>query len=312
MPDQTPTAHKRTRDTFGGLLAIVLWSATFALARSLSEQVGSLTAGAAVYLFGGALCLLRLWRSPGSVRQLRAVSRRYLWGCGILFVLYTALVYLAVGLAKGRQQLLEIALVNYLWPAATVLLSIPLLQQRPHWLLLPGTALTLAGVFLSMTQGAQVSWRSFREILETNPIAYLLVLTAAIAWALYSILARRWSGPDGGGAVDLFLPVTGIVLLAMRFVLPDPGSWNLWAVLETGVLGAITTLAYALWDGAMRRGDLLLVASCSYFTPLLSTLVSCAYLRVRPSSELWVGCALIVAGSWIAWRSKSSTRPGQA
>ena len=46
--------------TGGGLGAILLWSATFAFARSLSEQVGPITAGTAVYLIGGCLCLARL------------------------------------------------------------------------------------------------------------------------------------------------------------------------------------------------------------------------------------------------------------
>ena len=40
-------------NTGGGLGAILLWSATFAFARSLSEQVGPLTGGAVAYLIGG-------------------------------------------------------------------------------------------------------------------------------------------------------------------------------------------------------------------------------------------------------------------
>jgi drug/metabolite transporter (DMT)-like permease len=298
--------------TAGGLLAIVLWSATFALARSLSEQVGSLTAGAAAYLFGGVVCLLRLCWSPTPVSQLLKLPRRYVSGCGFLFVLYTALIYLAVGLAKDRGQLLEIALVNYLWPAATVLFSIPLLNKRASLPLLPGTLLALAGVFLVMTQGALVSWPSFREHLQRNPAAYLLVLIAAVAWALYSNLARRWSEPGTGGAVELFVPATGLVLLVMRLFSPEPASWSAHAVGEAGVLGAITALAYGLWDVAMRKGNLLLVAACSYLTPLLSTLVSCAYLKVMPGSQLWGGCALIVVGSLVSWRSVSEAGSGTA
>lgn len=81
---------------------------------------------------------------------------------------------------------------------------------------------------------------------------------------------------------------------------------------EAGVLGAITALAYALWDVAMRKGNLLLVAACSYLTPLLSTLVSCAYLKVMPGSQLWVGCALIVVGSLVSWRSVFEAGSGKA
>jgi drug/metabolite transporter (DMT)-like permease len=67
----------------------------------------------------------------------------------------------------------------------------------------------------------------------------------------------------------------------------------------------MTALAYVLWDVAMRKGNLLLVVACSYFTPLLSTLVSCVYLKVSPSPKLWIGCLLLVSGSLITWRSVS-------
>ena len=297
--------------TGGGLGAILLWSATFAFARSLSEQVGPITAGTAVYLIGGCLCLARLAWSRKGITELLKLPRLYLLGCGSLFIFYTAAIYLAVGLAKDRQQLLEIALVNYLWPALTVLFSLPLLKKRASFWLVPGTALALTGVFLVMMQGAHVSWVSWREHLQNNPAAYALALTAAISWALYSNLARRWAEPESGGAVELFLLATGLVLLAFRLVISEPTGWSFRAVGEASALAAVTALAYALWDVAMRKGNLLLVVACSYFTPLLSTVVSCLYLGVSPSPKLWIGCLLLVSGSLITWRSVSD-RPAPA
>ena len=292
--------------TGGGLGAILLWSATFAFARSLSEQVGPLTAGAAAYLIGGCLCLARLAWSRKGITELLKLPRLYLLGCGSLFVFYTAAIYLAVGLAKDREQLLEVALVNYLWPALTVLCSLLLLKKRASLWLVPGTALALTGVFLVMTQGAHVSWVSWREHLQNNPAAYALALTAAISWALYSNLARRWSEPESGGAVELFVPASGLVLLALRLATTEPTGWSLRAVGEALGLAAVTTLAYGLWDVAMRRGNLLLVVACSYFTPLLSTVVSCLYLKVSPGPTLWLGCVLLVSGSLVTWRSVSA------
>jgi drug/metabolite transporter (DMT)-like permease len=226
-----------------------------------------------------------------------------LFGCGTLFVLYTVLIYLAVGLARDRAQLLEIALLNYLWPALTILCSLVLLRRRASLLLVPGTIVALTGVFLVMTQGASVSWGSFVGHLHTNPVAYGLAAGAALAWALYSNLARLWSAPHSPGAVELFIPVTGLIMLGLRLCVTESPQWHLQAIFEAGALGGITALAYALWDTAMRKGDLLLVAACAYFTPLLSTVVSCAYLGVAPGASLWIGCALIVIGSLVSWRS---------
>lgn len=291
--------------TGSGLGAILLWSVTFAFARSLSEKVGPLTAGAAAYLIGGLFCMLRLGCSPKPLTRLFRLPRAYLFGCGSLFIINTTTTYLAVGRARDREQLLEIALVNYLWPALTILFSLPLLKKRCSFRLLPGTALALTGVFLVMTQGAGFSWVSLREHLQVNPGAYALAMAAAVSWALYSNLARRWSGPESGGAVELFLPATGLVLLALRLATTEPANWTGQAIGEASGLAAVTGLAYVLWDFAMRKGNLLLVAACSYFTPLLSTVVSCIYLKVSPGPKLWIGCLLLVSGSIITWSSVS-------
>lgn len=300
---------KGTFHTAGGLVAILLWSSTIAVARGLAEQAGALTGAAAVYSVGGLCCLAQVgwrWRREEGA-SFRTLSPRYLWGCGALFVLYTILLYLAVGLARSREQVLEVGLVNYLWPAATVLLSLPLLGCQARWgRLLPGTLLALAGELLVMTQGAGISWRSALREVQSNPVAYLLALVAALAWALYSNLARRWSTPGARGAVDLFIPATALALWALSFGRSDPVTWTPRALTEAAVLGVITVVAYGLWDAAMRRGNHLLVAVCSYFTPLLSTAVSCVYLGVHPGARLWVGCGLLIAGSLLSWRGVRS------
>jgi drug/metabolite transporter (DMT)-like permease len=128
---------------------------------------------------------------------------------------------------------------------------------------------------------------------------------AAISWGVYSNLTRRWTEPGTDGAVELFVPATGIVLLGMRLLITEPTGWNVRAVGEAAGLAAVTTLAYYLWDISMRKGNLLLVIASSYATPLLSTAVSCLYLSVTPSPRLWAGCLLLVTGSVITWRSLS-------
>jgi drug/metabolite transporter (DMT)-like permease len=297
--------------TAGGLAALVLWSLTVAFARRLSEQLGPLMAGACVYLIGGALCLAPLVRRRGAVWGLVKGSPWYVFGCGFLFVLYTAVLFLAVGSAADRSQAIEIGLVNYLWPTATVLLSLVLLNQRAGWLLLPGTVLALVGEFLVITHGDSVSWGSFWGHLQANPGPYVLAFVGAVSWGLYSTLARRWSRPGAGGAVELFIPAAGVTLLILSLLSGESPVWSIRTGGEAVVLAGATVLAYTLWDGAMRKGNLLFVAACSYFTPLLSTLVSCAYLRVEPGWRLWAGCLLLVLGSLMTWRSVSDRSPGR-
>jgi drug/metabolite transporter (DMT)-like permease len=296
--------HNLSSSTINGFLAIFLWSTTVALARSLSEQIGPITAAASVYMIASVACIAHLLFSKSKRLHIMQLPRRYVLWCGVLFVLYMLVLFLAVGLARNRNQVLEVGLLNYLWPTLTILFSLVLLNKKAGVFLLPGTLIGLSGVVLVLTQqGTSIAWQSFAKNLLSNPVAYSLGLTAAVSWALYSNLTRRWAGDERTGAVDIFLPATGIILLMIHLLVKENGLWNVRAVLEVGYLGVITWLAYKLWDVAMRKGDVVLVAACSYLTPFFSTLVSCVYLRVKADVSLWIGCVLIVVGSLLSWRS---------
>jgi len=292
------------RDTILGLAAILLWSATVALARSLAERLGPLTAGAAVYLGAGACLGGQLLATERSFRALRGLPRRYVWGCGALFVLYTLTLFLALGLAADRRQTLEVGLLNYLWPALTILFSLVLLGRRASLALIPGTLLALYGIVLVLTPDTAVSGGALAAGFRSNPGAYGLGIVAAVTWALYSNLTRRWAEPDtGAGAVLLFVLATGLAFWLLRLLRPESGAWGIRAAAEAAVLALATALAYVFWDRAMRAGDVVLVASCSYLTPFFSTVVSSLYLGVWPGASLWLGCGLIIAGSLVSWRA---------
>ena len=297
--------HRTGRGTLAGLVSILLWGWTVALARSLTEQLGMFRAAASVYAFGGACCLLVLAVKPYKARELRRQPRRYLFICGSLFVLYMVVLFVAIGLSVDREQVLEITLINYLWCPLTLLISIPVLGKRAGPLVVPGTVCALAGIFLVIKQDFSAPWSSLLSNAAANPLAYLLAFAAAVMWALYSNLTRRLAGAEGTSGAFLFLPVTGAVLLAVSLTNPEEGAWTVRAVIETALLGASTTIAYLLWDVAMRKGDVVLVAAGSYFVPLLATLVSCLYLTIVPGLPLLAGCLLLVAGSLLSWKSIS-------
>lgn len=293
----------RDGNTWLGLLAVLLWSSTVALARSISEGVGPLTAGASVFATAGIVLTIGLGFERRPLSRLRSLPRAYLFGCGALFLAYTAALFLALGLATGREQAIEVGLVNYLWPALTILLSLVILSKKARFGLIPGTVLALLGVVLVLTQGGSVSWQSLSANVSGNPVAYVLGLTAALSWALYSNLARRWAAPESGGGVPLFVVAAALAFSLLRLVFPEESGWSVRVVVEIALLGVATALAYLFWDIAMRRGDVVLVASCSYLTPFLATAFGCAYLGVMPGAQLWLGCLFIIGGSLLSWRS---------
>jgi drug/metabolite transporter (DMT)-like permease len=280
-----------------GLAAIVLWGSSVALQRSLGEQLTPIGAAAAVYLVSAAASAAYLALRPGGLRAILRLPPRYLLVCGGLFVGYVPCYYLAVGWASGRQQAIEAGIINYLWTAATVVFSVPLLGKRARWTLLPGAGLALAGIVLVMLPG-EWSAGEFLANLRGNWRPYALALVGALSWGLYSNLSRRWSPPEAPSAVPLFLIATGLAMGGLWLAFPGSASWTARTVGEVIFMGMlVTSLGYLFWDMAMRRGNLVLVGSLSYFAPLLSAAVGALYLRVRPGPGLWIGCGLIVAGA---------------
>jgi drug/metabolite transporter (DMT)-like permease len=214
-------------------------------------------------------------------------------------------VYLAVGLASDRQQVLEVGLINYLWPAFTLLFSVFLLGKNARFSLIPGMILGFLGAFLVLTQGDSIAWASFSRNVTTNSWAYSLALMAALSWGLYSNLSRRWGGTMSGNAVPFFMMATGLILLFIRFLFPEQSLWSLRSVAEVLFMSLATLFSYIFWDLAMRKGDIVLVAAASYFIPFLSTLVSSLYLGITAGLRLWFGCGCIILGSLISWLSVS-------
>ena len=84
-----------------------------------------------------------------------------------------------------------------------------------------------------------------------------------------------------------------------RLLFAEPTRWTARAGAELAYMVVGSNLAYAFWERAMRRGDIVFVAAASLFTPLLSTLVSTLYLGARPGPRIWLGCAMIMAGAVI-------------
>jgi len=289
--------------TLSGFLAILLWSSTVAFTRSISVNLGPFTSGASIYLIAGILLyLIRSIKSHSFIARNKP-SPLYILGCGILFLIYTVSLYIAISLAKNTTQTLEIGLINYLWPGLTILLSIPILGKKANFWLFPGTFLALGGVYLVLTQGTTSNWMSIVENFQNSTVPYLSGFLAAMAWALYSNFSRRWGDADSEGAVPLFSITTGLTFLILAIIFPEKMNWNSRVILEILIFSFATALAYLSWDISMRKGKIILVAAGSYLVPLLSTIVSSIYLRIIPTSNLWWGCGLIVVGSIISWRS---------
>ncbi len=299
--------HLRTNPTILGLIAIFIWGSFTALLRSVSEQFG-ITLGPALLYSVAAIMLL--WRQP--VGSLHHFPKRYLFLGGALFASYEVLLSLAVAMAETRMQSIEISLINYLWPSFIVLFAIPINRVRLSWFALPAILLTFIGLLTALIGGSGHSFSTFLEHLKHNPKPYVMVFIAALLWGLYCNIAKKES--KGANGVPIFFALVAILLWAKFFIGLINGYESiplhppLRALLELLLAGVLIGLSYTLWESGIQRGNMVLLATLSYFTPLLSILFSSFWLNVTPTLNFWIGAICVTVGSLLAFLAQRAPK----
>lgn len=283
------------RATLTGLLAIVLWSTSVGLIRSLTEALGPI-GGAAMIYSTSTLCLLAFYGFP----RIKTLPRVYLFAGGAMFVCYEIFLSLSIGLADSRMQAIEIGMINYLWPSLTVFFSLFINQQKSRFLLWPGLALSLGGIVWIMKGESDWTPELLWNNILANPLAYSLAFSAALTWALYCNITRRYG--QGKSGVSLFFFVASL-LLWVQYAVSTEGaiSLTLPSSLQLLFMGTSTALAYSVWNIGIQHGNLTLLATASYFTPVLSTLLAALWLNITPAISFWQGVVMVTAGSLLCW-----------
>ncbi|MEQ9873129.1 aromatic amino acid DMT transporter YddG [Pectobacterium brasiliense] len=288
------------RATLTGLLAIVLWSTSVGLIRSLTEALGPI-GGAAMIYSTSTLCLLAFYGFP----RIKTLPRVYLFSGGSMFVCYEIFLSLSIGLADSRMQAIEIGMINYLWPSLTVFFSLFINQQKSRFLLWPGLALSLGGIVWIMKGESDWTPELLWNNILANPLAYSLAFSAALTWALYCNITRRYG--QGKSGVLLFFFVASL-LLWVQYAFSTEGaiSLTLPSSLQLLFMGTSTALAYSVWNIGIQHGNLTLLATASYFTPVLSTLLAALWLNITPAISFWQGVVMVTAGSLLCWYATRS------
>jgi len=295
------TDHTARNATLLGLVALLIWSSSIAIFKSLQEQLGSMTAAALIYttagVFGMAAQVLA-WRKRPPVWH--SVPLVYWLGGGICFVIYYVGFFTALGQTSNSQQVMEVTLINYLWPGLTMALSVPILRRRARLWLLPGILLTLTGIAFGLLQqnGRAFSFEVLVLNIRTHWAPYLVMAVAAFAWALYSNLSRRFGSTLGGLVLPFFLLGAGLAMIPLRYLFNETTVWTARAAWEFAFsVLFVALLANVFWNTAMRRGNITVVSLAAYFTPLMAILINGLYLHIGISLNLWVAGALVVAGA---------------
>lgn len=291
-------AHKYT---LYGVLAILLWSCVIGVARQVAELLGPIGGAASIY----SVATLFLIFTVG-IPKPRDLSLRYVVIAGGLFVAYEIFLSLALGMANDRQQALEMAVVNYLWPALTVLMAVIISDKKTNVWVYPSALLSFVGVAWAITGDESLSLAQISSNVMSNPVTYSMAFIGAFLWAIYCNVVKKLA--NGTNAITLFFLMTAVVLWVQYGVSSEPAlNITTESSITVVIAGILMAGGYALWNLGIMHGNMVLLATLSYFTPIFATLISSVILGIALSHGFWQGVVMVVIGSLICWRATKNS-----
>lgn len=287
--------QKSSHATSVGLIAILLWSTTVALIRSVTEQMGLIGGAAILYTISAITLLLVV-----GTKSWKTMPRFYmLFGC-ILFVVYELCLSISIGMATTRSQVIEVGMLNYLWPSLTTLLALFMNKERAKWWIVIGLALALFGVVVVLSGDRGISLEQIHDNITSNPWSYALAAAGALIWAFYCNVTKRYA--NGHNGVVLFTLMTAVALWVMYFADgASPIHVNVRTAIEVLISGIAMGAAYGCWNVGILKGNLVLLATASYFTPVLSTLFAAFFLNIDLTMTFMQGVLFVTLGSLVCW-----------
>lgn len=287
--------------TLIGLIAVLLWSSIVGLIRSVSESLGATGGAAMMYSVASVFLLISI-----GFPKISEFPRRYLiWG-SLLFVSYELCLALSIGYSNTNRQAIEVGMVNYLWPALTMVAAILFNNQKTNWLVIPGFVIAILGIcwVLGGEQGLDLA--SMLENIKDNPLSYGLAFIGALIWAAYcTVTARIANGKNG---VTFFFMLTALVLWMKYLIIGGaPMVFDFHAVIYLVLAAAAMGFGYAAWNVGILHGNVTILAGASYFIPVFSAALAAIVLNTPLSISFWQGAAMVCIGSvlcWLATRQK--------
>lgn len=287
-----------------GIITVAVWGVTFVNTR---YAISGGLHPAELFFLRFSLAYLCIW-----VFSLVRSKRRTLWSDSLKDELIFALLGITGGslyfttenFAVKYTYVNNVSFIVCTAPLITILLA----RVFTHGLrmskrLILGSLLALLGVGVVIFNG--------HFVLQLNPKGDLLALSAAISWAVYSLVIKSVS--DGRyGAVFVTRKVFAYGLLTIIPIFAfDPWHVNIDMLSHPAVwgnllfLGIIASFAcFVIWSWVIKRIGALKATNYVYLNPLTTVIASAVALDEPMTLLAGVGSVLILAGVYFANTAK--------
>ncbi|WP_163336960.1 DMT family transporter [Desulfopila sp. IMCC35008] len=275
------------------ILTTLFWSGNFVISRGMHADIPPLALSfwrwVVAFLILSLFAVRHLWGQ----RQLARTHLRFIFIQGVLGVGgFNTLIYLAV----QSTTAINAVLVNSCIPVLIAVFSWVLHREvmSPRQCL--GVVVSLSGVVLIIAQGDVAALLSVRF----NP-GDLLVLLAAVLWALYSANLRNYPRE-----LHPFAFQSGIVLVGLCCITPfylielsrgttfSPTIPALMTILYVAIFASV--LAFIFWNRAVRAVGANKAGPFIHLMPVFSTVLAVIFLGEQLYPYHFKGAALIFTG----------------
>jgi drug/metabolite transporter (DMT)-like permease len=274
-------------------LSALIWSGNFVISRAMNATIPP--AGFVFWRWLVAVIILAPIALPRLRREWPIVRANMLLICICGFFGVTLFNYL-IYTAMHTTTAINAALVNSAIPVFIIMFARVFYGQRVTLRQHTGIALSLAGVATIILQGdlTRIRMLSFNK-------GDLLVLLAAVAWALYSVALRRY--PQGlnpflflfcmavAGLIFL-IPFYTIEIASGKFMTPNPAT-----ILSIGYVGIFASVvAFSMWNSGLRQVGAHMGGQFVHLMPAFSTILAVLFLGERLHLFHIAGITLIFVG----------------
>lgn len=277
----------------GALFTVTAWGVAFVSTKVLLEH-GFRPAEIYVYrfvlayLFVLAVCHKRLLSNSFRDEMLFMI-------CGLCA---GSIYFIAENTAIEYTLVSNVSLITTTSPLITTLL-VGLIYKNES----PGKGAYI-GSFVAFCGVACVIFNS-SFVVKMNPLGDLLSLSAAISWAIYSLVLRKLNALYSVMFITRKTFFYG-VLTAIPYMLTEPeitpitNLFNVDVLLHLLFLGAFASMfAYIIWAQAVKRLGAIKASNYLYVTPIVTLVASVFLLGETITLVGYIGCALILGGVWL-------------
>lgn len=277
----------------GALLTVTAWGVAFISTKVLLEH-GFRPAEIYIYRFILAYLLVliachkRIWSNSFRDEMLFVI-------CGLSA---GSIYFIAENTAIEYTLVSNVALITSIAPLLTTL-SLGLIYRNER----PGKGAYIGSITAFIGVACVIFNSSF--VVKMNPIGDLLSLSAAVSWAVYSLVLRKLNVTYSAMFITRKTFFYG-VLTAIPYMLTEPeispisNLWDVDVLLNLAFLGAFASMgAYILWANAVKKLGAIKASNYLYVSPIVTLIASVFLLGETITWIGYVGCALILGGMWL-------------